>query len=151
MNNSNGAFSWEEGSINDNEKVCTKCLTGRPLAAFSKQSRSPDGHQPECKMCNKLRSDLRREEVNRHYREVYYPANREWLLASQKTSRKRRDDRRTQHPWPKRTLEQKERRKLTDAYRRLAAAERNLVKIKEKIRDLEGTQQRKTNDTNTSK
>jgi hypothetical protein len=146
MNNSNGAFSWEERSINDSEKVCTKCLTERPLAAFSKQSRSPDGHQPICKACNKLYSDSRREEVNRHYREVYYPANREWLLANQKASRNRGDK-----PWPKRSPEQKERRKLTDAYRRLAAAERNLVKIKEKIRDLEGTQQRKTNDTYTSK
>ena len=146
MNNSNGAFSWEEGPINDNEKVCRKCLTGRPLAAFSKQSRSPDGHQLECKICNKLRHDLRREEINRHYREVYYPANREWLLTNQKANRKRADK-----PWPKRSPEQKERRKLTDAYRRLAAAERNLVKIKEKIRDLEGTQQRKTNESYTSK
>jgi hypothetical protein len=34
-------------------KTCTKCLEKLPLSQFSKKSKSPDGLQPNCKLCVK--------------------------------------------------------------------------------------------------
>lgn len=42
------------------EKVCTRCLTSKPLEEFSKRASAKDGLQPRCRICQ-------RELVNQHY------------------------------------------------------------------------------------
>jgi hypothetical protein len=67
----------------DKLKQCNYCSNFKQLSEFSKQVRSKDGLQGECKSCNKLRKESRAKE-HKIYMTKYYQDNKETLLKEQK-------------------------------------------------------------------
>lgn len=67
-------------------KTCTKCEQSKPLREYNHSSRSQDGHYPRCKECRASYRQETREAISER-RRARYAANREEILAKQKTYR----------------------------------------------------------------
>ena len=68
-------------------KRCSKCHEIKPLNEFNKESRSSDGHRPDCRACQKKRqkkyrdkSDVkkRQQKYQRKHREKFPERHRRW-------------------------------------------------------------------------
>jgi 5-methylcytosine-specific restriction endonuclease McrA len=64
-------------------KICCVCRTGKPLGAFGKSSREPDGLRPECKACRKAVYEANAQQL-RAKQNAYYHANIEERRAAQR-------------------------------------------------------------------
>ena len=59
-------------------KQCGKCGENKPVEAFAKRTRSKDGRQAYCKVCNSKNSKKFRKE-NPDYHNEYYKNNPEYF------------------------------------------------------------------------
>jgi hypothetical protein len=57
----------------ENTKQCKKCQEIKPLELFSKLSKSVDGKQPNCKLCNKIVNDIKNKDIPyfKHYQQTH--------------------------------------------------------------------------------
>lgn len=64
-------------------KHCWNCKETKPVSCFSKQTRSKDGLQSQCKECDKTTREKNKEQRLKYNREYYYN-NQEQLLSKKK-------------------------------------------------------------------
>lgn len=64
-------------------KHCWNCKETKPISCFSKQTRSKDGLQSQCKECDKRTREKNKEQRLKYNREYYYN-NQEQLLTKKK-------------------------------------------------------------------
>ena len=114
-----------EAQLHQN-KTCSKCGETKPLAEFNRNAASPDGHRPNCRSCDRIRSQAyikANKEKHRDSGRRYYENNKEHVLEKNKKWKKknleaaRRIQRESKRRWLE-TPQGKVSRSAKDALRR---------------------------------
>lgn len=72
-------------------KICTLCFVEKNYTDFSKRSKSPDGHYPQCKKCRKKEAQvyyLKNKEQKLEKAKKYYTENKDKILVPEKQQKR---------------------------------------------------------------